>query len=73
MAIDRRKVTMISFSADTSGNPLKHEATDYVAVDHIDAYVADAETRWQSVSVSDETDHGPAGEDGDYNIPAHLA
>lgn len=73
MALDRYKVTMVSFSADANGNPLKHEATDHVASEHLDTYVADAQTRWQSVTVSDEIDHGPGGEDGEYNLPAHLA
>lgn len=65
--IDRRKVVMVSVSAGPDGVVNRHEVTDYVAVDHIEDYVADAKTRWQSVTVGDETDHGPGGADGDYN------
>lgn len=71
MAIDRRKVTMTSVAArpDNSGYDV-HQATDYVAIEHLDTYVADAKTRWQAVTVSDEVDHGPGGTDGAYDITA---
>lgn len=69
----RYKVTMTSFMANAvTGQPEKHEATDHVDIEHLDAYVADARTRWQAVSVSDEIDHGPAGPDGEYNIHPSL-
>lgn len=58
---------------DADGQPLfqKHEASDHVDVNHIDAYVADAKTRWRSVEVGTEVDHGPGGADGAYSV-AHL-
>lgn len=70
--IDRRKVTMVSVVAAADGNIHRHEAIDYVAVDHLDAYVADAKAKWQSVTVGEDPDHGPAGEHGHYKLPAHL-
>lgn len=72
-SLDRRKVTMVSLAANPDGSVNRHEATDYVDIEHIDAYVADAKTRWQAVTVSDEIDHGPAGEDGDYTVHDHFA
>jgi len=74
--LDRRKVTLTNYAFagnDEDGQPLfqKHEATDYVAVEHIDDYVADAKTRWASVVVGDETDHGPDGAKGRYSVK-HL-
>lgn len=70
--LDRRKVTMVSLSAGLNGAVNRHEAVDYVDVEHLDAYVADARTRWQSVEVGDETDHGPAGENGHYKVHSHM-
>lgn len=74
--IDKRRVTMRNFvtTVGDDGAPVvhTHEATDYVRPDFLDAYVADAKTRWQSVTVSDEPDAGPAGYDGDTNVPVHL-
>lgn len=63
---------MTSVALSDNGVLLTHEATDFVDLDHIDAYVADAKTRWQSVHVADEIDHGPAGEEGDYNFPFEI-
>lgn len=37
-----------------------HTATDYVPLDILDEYIADACTRWQSVTVGTEHDGGPA-------------
>lgn len=68
--VDRRKITMTSISAGPNGSVLTHEATDYVDVEHIDEYVADAQTRWQSVTVGDEPDDGPAGPEGAYDVVA---
>lgn len=74
--VTKRRVTMTSFvtTVDEEGRPSVHEhkAVDYVLPEHLDAYVADAKTRWQSVQVSDEPDAGPGGYDGDTNLPAHL-
>lgn len=74
--LDRRKVTLTNYvftGNGEDGQPLfqKHEATDHVDVDHIDAYVADAKKRWASVVVGDETDHGPDGAKGAYTVK-HL-
>jgi len=76
--ITKRKVTMrsVSLSGTTNnkGEPeyIIHEAVDYVRPDHLDAYVADARTRWQSVTVSKEPDAGPGGYDGATHVPEHL-
>lgn len=76
--IDKRRVTMTSYLAgppNDKGEPgvVKHEAVDYVRPDLLERYVADAKTRWQSVTVSDEPDAGPGGYDGDTHIiPEYL-
>lgn len=69
----KRRVTMTSVTALPDGTVATHEAVDYVPDDILDAYVADARTRWQSVDVSDDEDHGPAGPDGDTAELEHLA
>jgi hypothetical protein len=66
--MERRKVTMTNAVALPGGGTALHEAVDYVAVDHLEAYVADANERWQAVSVGDEEDHGPGGEKGEYTV-----
>ena len=67
--ITKRKVTMrgITSTLLPGGkiHTLEHQAVDYVPVEMLDAYVADAQTRWQLVEVGDEPDAGPAGYDGD--------
>ena len=75
--ITKRRVTMTSFvvaGVDENNQPVvaKHEAVDYVRPDFLDAYVADAQTRWQIVEVSDEPDAGPGGFEGDTVVPEHL-
>ena len=50
----------------------KMEAVDYVRPDHLDAYVADARTKWQNVEVSEEPDAGPGGYEGQTAFPDHL-
>ena len=55
--ITKRRVTMTSAVIGADGNPYTITATDYVRPDHLDAYVADARTRWQSVTV-DEPQEG---------------
>lgn len=70
--VDKRRVTMTSISLGANGETVKHEAVDYVRPDHLDAYVADARTKWQSVTVSDEPDAGPGGYEGQTAVPAHL-
>lgn len=74
---DKRRVTMTTITAlppDSKGRAqtARHEAVDYVPVDILDVYVADARTRWQLVEVSDDVDHGPGGKDGDTVRPVHL-
>lgn len=71
--ITKRKVTMRSVTLAADGESLlEHKAEDYVRPDHLDAYVADARTKWQSVEVSEEPDAGPGGYDGATAVPAHL-
>lgn len=59
---------------DLQGNPVLAEfkVEDYVRPDHLDAYVADARTKWQFVDVSAEPDAGPLGYHGPTAVPAHL-
>lgn len=76
--ITKRKVTMRSSVAlpptedHPDGGVATHEAVDYVRPDFLDAYVADARTRWQVVTVSDEPDAGPGGYEGDTDDQVHL-
>jgi len=70
--VEKRKVTMLSVSALADGTIARHEATDYVPVDILDAYVADAQTRWQSVTVGDGHNSGPGGDDGETTYHPHL-
>lgn len=58
---EKRRVTMINAVATAHGVQI-HEAVDFVPVEAVDTYVADAQTRWQSVTVGDEHDPGPAGD-----------
>lgn len=71
--VDKRKVTMRNVSLLADGNTATLECTDYVRPDQLEAYVADARTRWQFVGVSDEPDAGPGGYDGDTAELPHLA
>lgn len=70
--VTKRRVTMRSISALPDGETAVHEAVDYVRPDFLEAYVADARTKWQVVEVSDEPDAGPGGYDGQTHVPAHL-
>lgn len=75
--VTKRKVTMksaIPAGFDDDGKPIVHIhiATDHVRPDFLDAYVADAKTRWQSVVVSDEPDAGPGGYHGQTHVPHGL-
>lgn len=70
--VDKRRVTMRSVTLTPDGVTAVAEAVDYVRPDFLDAYVADARTRWQSVMVSDEPDAGPGGYDGATHVPSHL-
>ena len=62
--IEKRRVTMTSAVATATGIET-HTVEDFVPVEILDAYVADAKTRWQLVDVaSDEHDAGPGGDGG---------
>lgn len=62
--VTKRRVTMKSVTALPNGQTATQEATDYVLPEELDAYVADARTRWQVVEVSDTPDAGPGGYEG---------
>lgn len=81
--IDKRRVTMVSVIADPTQTivdddgkvkvaSITHTAVDYVRPDFLDAYVADARSKWQTVIVSDEPDAGPGGYHGQTHVPDHL-
>jgi len=75
--VTKRRVTMRStviVGTDKDGKNLyqDHEAVDFVRPDFLDAYVEDARTRWQLVTVSDEPDAGPGGYHGATHIPESL-
>ena len=75
--VTKRRVTLTNYvfaGNDHDGKPtfMKHEVSDYVRPDHLDAYVDDARKNWQSVEVSEEPDAGPAGYEGATHVPAHL-
>jgi hypothetical protein len=75
--ISKRRVTMTNstpFAVDSDGEVLyqTHVATDYVPTEILDAYVADAKTRWALVDVGDEHDPGPGGDKGDTDFQAHT-
>lgn len=75
--VDKRRVTMtnvVFVGVNAAGERQFQDiiAVDYVRPDFLDAYVAEAKTRWTSVEVSDEPDAGPAGYDGETRIPASL-
>ena len=68
----RFKVTMRSVVLNDQGGLIEFKATDYVGEDILDAYVTDAQTRWQQVAVEAVDKLPKAVLDGDYNIPEHL-
>ncbi len=70
--VTKRKVTMRSATL-FDGKVLVTEAVDYVRPDILDAYVTDAETRWQEVVVDPTPDAGPGGYHGETHVPARLA
>lgn len=69
--VTKRRVTMRSGFLSKDG-VVTHEATDFVNPEFLDAYVADAQAKWQVVEVSDEPDAGPGGYEGTTAVPAHL-
>lgn len=70
--VTKRRVTMSNPILLPGGKFGKQVATDYVRPDFLDAYVADAQTKWQLVEVSEEPDAGPAGYHGATYVPEHL-
>lgn len=70
--VTKRRVTMRNVRLADDGTLVEEQAVDFVRPDFLDAYVEDARTRWQSVSVSDEPDAGPGGYEGQTVIPAGL-
>lgn len=71
--VTKRRVTMsqpLPFPDGSPGNG--GPAVDYVRPDFLDAYVADAKTRWGIVEVSDTPDAGPGGYDGATYVPHGL-
>lgn len=70
--VTKRRVDMRSVFLNERGDMIEAGCPDYVRPDHLDAYVADARTRWQSVTVSEEPDAGPGGYEGATHVPAHL-
>lgn len=70
--VTKRRVTMTSIRLAANGDTVTEEAVDYVRPDHLEVYVADARTRWQNVTVSDEPDAGPAGYQGATTVAAGL-
>lgn len=77
--ITKKRVTMRTAGiapgmTDNAGQPVIQitEGVDYVREDFLDAYVADARRRWQTVEVSEEYDAGPGGYHGATHVPATL-
>jgi hypothetical protein len=78
--ITKRKVTMFSIvptKADRWADPdvpefERHEATDYVRPDFLDAYVTDAEHPLAERHRLRRTRRGPGGYHGATHVPAHL-
>lgn len=75
--VDKREVIMrsvIPAGFDDKGRARVHihEARDYVRPDFLDAYVAEARTRWQEVTVSEKPNAGPAGYHGPTTVPEGL-
>lgn len=73
--VTKRRVTMRNFAVeviDGATQVIEYKAEDFVRPDFLDAYVEDAQTRWQHVEVSDEPDAGPGGYDGQTVIPEGL-
>lgn len=75
--VTKRKVTLVNYGtvvgADGKPSITEQRVEDYVRPDFLDAYVAAAQANgWQSVTVSEEPDAGPAGYHGATHIPAGL-
>lgn len=74
--VTKRRVTMRNavgrIANDGTAYSELHEAVDYVNPELLEAYVADAQTRWDYVAVSDEPDAGPGGYHGQTAVPAGI-
>jgi uncharacterized phage protein gp47/JayE len=70
--IDKYRVIMRSATITPTG-VFTQEATDYVRADVLDAYLVDARTRWQDVTVSEDPDAGPSGYHGQTHVPDSLS
>ncbi len=70
--VTKRRVTMTTEITGPDGTTVIHQAVDYVRPDFLDAYLADASSRWSTVEVSEEPDAGPGGYDGATIVPDHL-
>lgn len=76
--ITKRQVVMRSASLAPEKGPKGEdvyqtwEAVDYVREDLLDAYVAEARTRWQIVEVAEGYDAGPGGYEGATYVPDRL-
>lgn len=68
---EKREVIMRSGVLQADGTTQIHEARDYVPVDILDDYVADARDRWQVVEVPEPEKHnsGPGGDKGETKRP----
>lgn len=68
---EKRKVVMRSATLQADGTTVVQEAADYVPVDILDDYVADARERWQVVEVPEPDKHnsGPGGDKGETKRP----
>jgi hypothetical protein len=73
MATTKRRVTMRgAFPLPDGRGVASTEAVDYVPEEILDAYLARARARWQTVEVSAEFDAGPGGLTGLTWVPVDL-
>lgn len=61
---EKRKVTMQSAILNADGTTAILTAEDFVPLDILDDYMADARTRWQQVTAGNKHDSGPGGDNG---------
>lgn len=70
--VTKHRVDMYQVMLDAKNDPVLVKATDYPTPDMLDAYVADARTKYPRVEVSEEPDAGPGGYHGQTHYPSHL-
>lgn len=69
-----RNTAVVGYDHDGRALLQDQSVEDFVPADIVDAYLADARTRWQHVElVADEHRPGPAGDDGLTHYPHHLS